>query len=185
MNAIWRALALADLMLDTLPYNAHATASDALWAGVPVVTCAGQAFAGRVAASLLKAAGLPELVAQTLADYESLALKLARDPQWRAALRETLLRNRRHAPFFDSRRHARMMEAAFRQMWRHAQSGAAPKGFAVTLEALCSGLHRKASGWLRHASRPATWWCRRIPDGPGTVRCRTGAWSGDCPPAFA
>jgi len=128
-------LALADLMLDTLPYNAHATASDALWAGVPVVTCAGQAFAGRVASSLLDAAGLRELIAQTLADYESLALKLARDPQRRAALRETLVRNRGHAPFFDSRRHTRMMEAAFRQMWRHAQSGAAPKGFAVTLEA--------------------------------------------------
>jgi predicted O-linked N-acetylglucosamine transferase (SPINDLY family) len=129
-------LALADLMLDTLPYNAHATASDALWAGVPVLTCKGTGFPGRVGSSLLNAAGLPELIAPTLADYESLALELARDPQRRVALREALVRNRGHMPFFDSRRHARMMEAAFRQMWRRAQSGVAPKGFAVTLEAV-------------------------------------------------
>jgi protein O-GlcNAc transferase len=128
-------LALADLMLDTLPYNAHATASDALWAGVPVVTCKGAGFPGRVGYSLLNAAGLPELITPTLAAYESLALELARDPQRRVALREALARNRGHMPFFDSRRHARMMEAAFRQMWRRAQSGAAPNGFAVTLEA--------------------------------------------------
>ena len=70
---------LADLFLDTLPYNAHTTASDALWAGLPVVTCQGNAFAGRVAASLLKAVGLPELVTHSLADYEALALRLATD----------------------------------------------------------------------------------------------------------
>ena len=68
---------LADLFLDTLPYNAHTTASDALWAGLPVVTCQGNAFAGRVAASLLNAVGLPELVTHNLADYEALALRLA------------------------------------------------------------------------------------------------------------
>jgi predicted O-linked N-acetylglucosamine transferase (SPINDLY family) len=129
-------LGLADLMLDTLPYNAHATASDALWAGVPVVSSAGQAFAGRVASSLLHAAGVPELVTTTLAEYESLALKLARDSAARAGLRDILAKNRTRAPFFDSLRHARMMEAAFRQMWRNAHSGAAPKGFALMLEAV-------------------------------------------------
>ncbi|HUE62869.1 MAG TPA: tetratricopeptide repeat protein [Rhizomicrobium sp.] len=129
-------LGLADLMLDTLPYNAHATASDALWAGVPVVTCAGQAFAGRVAASLLGAAGVPELVTATLAKYESLTLELARDTAARAALSEKLIANRTRMPFFDSRRHARMMEAAYRQMWRNAQAGGRPKGFALTLEAV-------------------------------------------------
>ena len=129
-------LGLADLMLDTLPYNAHATASDALWAGVPVITWLGKAFAGRVASSLLHAAGLPELVTRSLADYESLALKLARDPVSRGALRQRLLRDRAGMPFFDSRRHARMMEAAYRQMWRNAQAGAGPKGFAITLEAV-------------------------------------------------
>jgi predicted O-linked N-acetylglucosamine transferase (SPINDLY family) len=129
-------LGLADLMLDTLPYNAHATASDALWAGVPIISCAGRTFAGRVASSLLYAAGLPELVTATLADYEILAFKLARDSAARADVRERLAKNRARAPFFDPHRHARMMEAAFRQMWRNAQSGAAPKGFALTSEAV-------------------------------------------------
>ena len=71
---------LADLFLDTLPVNAHTTASDALWAGLPVLTCAGQTFAGRVAGSLLKAAGLPELVTYSLEEYEALALRLAQNP---------------------------------------------------------------------------------------------------------
>ena len=71
---------LADLFLDTLPYNAHTTASDALWVGLPVLTCMGNAFAGRVAASLLNAIGLPELVTHSIEDYEALALRLAKDP---------------------------------------------------------------------------------------------------------
>src|SRR6185295_12613904 len=78
---------LADLFLDTLPYNAHTTASDALWAGVPLVTYPGATFPGRVAASLLKAAQLPDLIAQSLNDYETLALKLARDRDALAAVR--------------------------------------------------------------------------------------------------
>ena len=72
---------LADLVLDTLPYNAHTTASDALWAGVPVVTCAGTTFAGRVAASLLHAVGLPELVTSSLAEYEALAARSGSEAQ--------------------------------------------------------------------------------------------------------
>ena len=76
----------ADLFLDTLPYNAHTTACDALWAGVPVVTCLGTTFVGRVAASLLKAVGLDELITRSLEDYEALALKLARDPAYLASL---------------------------------------------------------------------------------------------------
>jgi protein O-GlcNAc transferase len=129
-------LPLADLMLDTLPYNAHATASDALWAGVPVVTCTGRAFAGRVASSLLHAANVPELVTTTLADYESLALKLVREPDARADLRAKLAHNHLQAPLFDSARHARLIEAAYRQMWRMAQDGEPPKGFALSLEAV-------------------------------------------------
>jgi protein O-GlcNAc transferase len=129
-------LGMADMMLDTLPYNAHATASDALWAGVPVISCVGRTFAGRVASSLLNAAGLPELAAATLADYESLALKLACDPAALRDLRQRLSNNRAAMPFFDSARHARMLEAAYRQMWRNAQAGARPKGFALTLEAV-------------------------------------------------
>ena len=129
-------LGMADMMLDTLPYNAHATASDALWACVPVISCVGRTFAGRVASSLLSAAGLPELAAATLAEYESMALKLARDPAALRDMRERLLNNRPVTPFFDSARHARMLEAAYRQMWRNAQAGARPKGFALTLEAV-------------------------------------------------
>jgi protein O-GlcNAc transferase len=124
-------LQLADMVLDTLPYNAHATASDALWAGVPVITCAGQAFAGRVAASLLQAAGLAELVTASLADYESLALTLARDPGALASLREKLARNRVTAPLFDTDRTRRNIEAAYRRMWEIAARGGPPAPFAV------------------------------------------------------
>src|SRR6202040_3387859 len=85
---------LADLCLDTLPYNAHTTASDALWAGLPVLTCLGETFAGRVAASLLKAIGLDELIPLSLAEYEMLALPLARDRAYLASLKDSLIRNR-------------------------------------------------------------------------------------------
>src|SRR6185369_14868449 len=92
---------LADLFLDTLPYNAHTTASDALWVGLPVVTCRGQAFAGRVAASLLNAVGLPELVTHGLADYEALALRLAADSTALKTIRDKLARNRDTHRLFD------------------------------------------------------------------------------------
>src|SRR4029077_12805411 len=85
---------LADLFLDTLPYNAHTTASDALWAGVPLVTCRGESFPGRVAASLLHAVGLPELVTDSLEDYEALALRLAAEPSMLRGVRERLQQNR-------------------------------------------------------------------------------------------
>jgi len=107
---------LAGLFLDTLPYNAHATASDALWAGLPLVTQRGSAYAGRVATSLLTAAGVPELIAQTAEDYESLALALARDPARLGALREKLIVNRTSAPLFDTPRLARNLEALYREM---------------------------------------------------------------------
>ena len=110
----------ADLFLDTLPYNAHTTASDALWAGVPVLTCLGETFAGRVAASLLKAIGLPELITTSLADYEELALKLAREPSFLAAIKAKLARNRDTHPLFDTARFTRHIEAAYVTMWeRH------------------------------------------------------------------
>lgn len=105
---------LADLFLDTLPYNAHATACDALWAGLPVLTCKGAAYAGRVAASMLHAAGLPELVAETAEDYESLALALARDPARLRALRDRLAD--RNSPLFDTPRFAGDLEALYEKM---------------------------------------------------------------------
>jgi predicted O-linked N-acetylglucosamine transferase (SPINDLY family) len=107
---------LADLFLDTLPYNAHTTCSDALWAGVPVVTCYGKAFPGRVAASLLKAIDLPELVTARLEDYEALALELAGNPALLKATREKLKRNRLITPLYDSERFRQNIEAAYEAM---------------------------------------------------------------------
>jgi len=109
---------LADLFLDTLPYNAHTTCSDALWAGLPVVTCHGAAFHGRVAASLLKAADLPELIAMRPEDYEAKALELARNPALLQATREKLQRNRLTTPLYDSERFRRNIEAAYEAMLR-------------------------------------------------------------------
>ncbi|HEY7297213.1 MAG TPA: hypothetical protein VH684_04685, partial [Xanthobacteraceae bacterium] len=122
---------LADLFLDTLPYNAHTTASDALWAGLPVVTCRGRAFAGRVAASLLAAVGLPELVTASLADYEALALRLAGDPALLAALGSKLTDNRASCALFDTERFCRHIEAAYARMWDIFQRGEPPQSFAV------------------------------------------------------
>lgn len=121
----------ADLFLDALPYNAHTTASDALWAGLPLVTCIGRSFPARVAASLLRAVGLPELVTATLEDYEALALRLAREPALLAGLRERLARNRTTAPLFDSDRFRRHIEQAYETMWACWQSGGPPRPFAV------------------------------------------------------
>ena len=125
-------LKLADLFLDTLPYNAHTTASDALWAGLPVLTCTGGTFAGRVAASLLDALGLPEMITTTLPDYEALALKLARDRSRLAAITEKLRANRDTAEAFDTERFTRHLEAAYRQMWERAQRGLPPDRFSVS-----------------------------------------------------
>ncbi len=117
---------LASLFLDTLPCNAHTTSSDALWMGVPVLTCIGGGFAGRVAASLLRAAGLPELVTENLEDYEQLALKLATTPELLHELRAKLMRNRESCPLFDTDRTRRQLEAAYLRMWQRLQRGEVP-----------------------------------------------------------
>jgi protein O-GlcNAc transferase len=121
----------ADLFLDTLPYNAHTTASDALWVGLPILTCLGETFAGRVAASLLKAAGLSELITTSLEEYEALALRLAREPTLLAAIKGKLANNRDTCPLFDTARFARHIEAAYTIMWERQQRGELPEGFAV------------------------------------------------------
>jgi predicted O-linked N-acetylglucosamine transferase (SPINDLY family) len=100
-------------VLDTSPYNGHMTTSDALWAGVPLVTLAGSAFAGRVATSQLRAIGMSELVTDSLQAYEALALKLARDPALLKAAREKLARNRHATPLFDIPRLVQNVEKAF------------------------------------------------------------------------
>ena len=124
---------LADLFLDALPYNAHTTASDALWAGLPVLTCAGYTFAGRVAGSLLRAIGLDELITESLQDYEALALRLARDADLLARLRARLAANRHSFPLFDTRRSTRNLEAAFARMCEINRTGQPPTGFSVRL----------------------------------------------------
>jgi predicted O-linked N-acetylglucosamine transferase (SPINDLY family) len=122
---------LAGLFLDTLPYNAHTTASDALWMGLPLMTCPGNSFPGCVAASLLRAIGLPELVTSSLADYETLALKLAREPAALSAIKAKLATNRDTYPLFDTARFARYLEAAYATMWERQQRGEAPETFPV------------------------------------------------------
>jgi protein O-GlcNAc transferase len=122
----------ADLFLDTLPYNAHTTASDALWAGVPLITCLGSSFASRVAASLLKAVGLGELVTSSLQDYETLALELVNDAVRLRVVRERLARNRTTHPLFNTKRFTRHIEAAYAAMWERYQRGETPKAFAVS-----------------------------------------------------
>lgn len=124
-------LSLADLVLDTLPYGAHTTASDALWAGVPVLTRTGDTFAGRVAASLLTAVGLPELITRSAGEYEDLACALARSPERLAGLRAQLARNRNSMPLFDTARMTRDLETAYSGMWQLHQRGEAPASFAV------------------------------------------------------
>ncbi len=121
----------ADLFLDTLPCNAHTTASDALWAGLPVLTCLGETFAGRVAASLLHAIGLPELVTQNLADYEALAGRLAGEPALLASIRSRLEQNRPTHPLFDAESTCRHIEAAYTTMWEIWRAGEPPRRFAV------------------------------------------------------
>ena len=122
---------LADLFLDTLPYNAHSTAGDALWVGLPVLTCMGNAFQSRVAASLLRAAGLPELVTTSLGEYEQRALALAREAGQLAAIREMLTRNRDSLPLFDMAGFTRDLEAVYLTMWERLQSGLAPESFSI------------------------------------------------------
>jgi predicted O-linked N-acetylglucosamine transferase (SPINDLY family) len=124
-------LKLADLFLDTLPYNAHATTCDALWAGVPLVTRIGNSFAGRVGASVLSAVGLPELITHAAEEYEALALKLAHDPAILTAMRDKLARNRLTHPLFDTARFTRNLESAFRTMWERHQRRERPESFAV------------------------------------------------------
>jgi predicted O-linked N-acetylglucosamine transferase (SPINDLY family) len=122
---------VADLFIDTWPCNAHTTASDALWAGLPVLTCTGETFAARVGASLLHAVGLPELVTHSTADYAALAVALATDPPRLAALRGRLAAQRSIAPLFDTARFTRGLEAAFAAMWARHANGEPPASFAV------------------------------------------------------
>ncbi|MBP2302745.1 O-linked N-acetylglucosamine transferase, SPINDLY family protein [Azospirillum picis] len=122
---------LADLFLDSFPYTGHTTVSDALWMGLPVMTRLGDTFASRVAASLLTATGLPETITGSLAEYEELAVRLARAPDRLAAYRDRLERGRVTAPLFDTPRFARHLESAYRLMWERYAAGLPPEPFTV------------------------------------------------------
>ena len=112
----------ADLFLDTLPYNAHTTASDALWAGLPVLTLMGRSFASRVAASLLNAIGLPELITNTQEEYEALAIQLAKNPKKFADIKLRLDSNRLTAPLFDTPLFTKNLESAYIKMYERYQA---------------------------------------------------------------
>jgi len=122
---------LAGLFLDTPYCNAHTTASDALWAGLPVLTCEGETFASRVASSLLHAVEMPELITHSLEEYEALALKLARDPALLAAAKDKLAKNRLTMPLFDTERFTRHLESAYQTMYARARRGEPPASFSV------------------------------------------------------
>jgi protein O-GlcNAc transferase len=124
-------LSSADLCLDTFPFNGGTTASDALWAGVPIVTCAGQSFAARMAGSLLHALGMPGLVTHSLQGYERLALQLAKAPDQLAEVRATLARRRHCSPLFDTDRFRRHLEAAYLAMWERQHGGLPPATLVI------------------------------------------------------
>ena len=125
---------LADLFLDTFPCNAHTTASDALWAGLPVLTCSTEAFAGRVAASLLKAVDLPELICSSPQTYEAIALRLARDPAQLRAMTQRLVQDRWKATLFNTPRYTRRIEAAYVQMMHRHHDGLPPDHILIANE---------------------------------------------------
>lgn len=121
----------ADLMLDTLPYNGHTTTTDALWAGLPVLTQMGQTWPGRVAASVLRALNLPDLIAEDGATYAHRAIDLARHPDALAAIRQRLNEHRRSAPLFDTARYTRQLETAYRIMHRRRCAGLPPEAISI------------------------------------------------------
>jgi len=124
-------LRLADLFLDTLPYNAGATASDTLWAGIPLLTCIGDTFVGRMAASVLEAISLPELITTTPEAYERMAVDLATHPEKLAAIRHKLAENRLTTPLFNTRLFTKHIEAAYIAMHERHQAGLAPDHIVI------------------------------------------------------
>jgi predicted O-linked N-acetylglucosamine transferase (SPINDLY family) len=124
---------LADLFIDTLPCNAHTTASDALWAGLPVLTCMGESFASRVAASLLNAIEMPELITSSLKEYEELAVALGKDPKRVKALKQKLENNKLTTPLFDSSLFTKDIENLYMQMSQRSQLQMVPEILVPTL----------------------------------------------------
>ena len=117
---------LADLFIDTLPYNAHATTSDALQVGLPVLTCIGNSFASRVAASLINSVNLPELITNTQEQYESLAIQLAKNPEKLKTIKKKLNNNLIKSPLYDTPLYTRHLESAYTMMYDRCHQGLEP-----------------------------------------------------------
>ena len=122
---------LADLFLDTFNFNAHSTASDALWAGLPIITKKGEQFVARAAASMLNAVGLPEMITKTEKDYEELALKLATDKPLLSSIREKLANNRLSKPLFNTEKYTKDLEKAFEKAYTHYLNDTSQKNIWV------------------------------------------------------
>jgi protein O-GlcNAc transferase len=127
-------LGIASLPVSRHPYNAHTTASDALWAGLPLLTCVGDTFASRVSGSLLRSVGLDELITTSLGEYEAMALRLARDSAKLRELRVRLADNRRTYPLFDTACCTRNLEAAYRHMSEIRKAGRPARAFSIGIE---------------------------------------------------
>ena len=123
---------LADLFIDTFNYNAHTTASEALWTGLPVITKVGKGFSARAAASLLTAIGLPELITATAEDYEELILYVARNPEYLAQIRKKLSNQRLSTPLFNTELYTKHLENAYEQVYQRYYDGKQPKSISVT-----------------------------------------------------
>jgi predicted O-linked N-acetylglucosamine transferase (SPINDLY family) len=124
----------ADLFLDTLPCNAHTTASDALWGGLPILTCSGNTFAGRVAGSLLTTIDMPELITASLEEYEHRALAMIRAPERLRVMRQKIEQKRDVNSLFDLPKLTRAIERAYERMWRRWLAGGEPQSFAIENE---------------------------------------------------
>ena len=122
---------MADLFLDTFNYNAHSTACDALWAGLPIITKKGEQFVARCAASMLNAVGLPEMVTKTEKDYEELALKLATDKSLLSSIKERLAQNRLSTPLFDTEKYTKDLEDAFEVAYSNYHNRNVPSDIQV------------------------------------------------------
>lgn len=162
---------VADLFLDTFVVNGHATASDALWAGLPVLTLPGQQFAARVGASLVSAIGLPEMIATSAADYEARALELAHDADALAALRSKLQRNRLATSLFDTLAFTRMLERAFDMAHSRLQTGLPPAHLEVAHLEATDSLEPDTPAPEAHVS-PAAF--RQQPAPPGQIAPQAG-----------
>ena len=133
---------LADLFLDTFAFNAHTTATEALWVGLPVVTKLGKGFAARVAGSLLTAIDLPELITETVEDYEALILDLATNPERLAAIKQKLAENRLSKPLFDTELFTKHLEDGYQQVYQRYYDGKLPEAIVVPTQHLLFANHQ-------------------------------------------